>query len=538
MQLTDSLIASATSLDASPFSYSPNETSREEARSTPLSSANSVPANQTTQSVMIDTQTSKSEVESTSTAAQESDGSSNEDGFLSFEDWKRLNLLQSVQVHDENGEQVHPPKVREAPQPRDRPHDHAIDSIGDEIDIQIEPSTYGKTSKERFNYASFDCAAAVLKSNPEAKGSSSILDENRDRYMLNKCSASNKFVIVEMCEDILVDTVVLANFEFFSSTFKEFHISVSDRHPTSERGWKSLGTFMANNTRAIQVFAVENPLIWARYVRIEFISHYGSEFYCPLTLLRIHGTTMMEEYKNQENGKLEEVLQDSSNSISLSEATGSVPIETVYDSSNRHPSMPTLESFRLVDNLSSNDAQGVPKVRINHTDSDSTPLILDVSTSSEHTTNLSGNSLTELPSNTSQLNISGETQSRSTDDESPTTASPSAIISNSKSSELVQDNISNVSVAASEKSETASMSVSPTTQESVYKTITKRLSLLEANATLSLRYIEEQSQLLRDVFNKMERRHSAKIDAVLSELNVTWVTQMQYFVTFLCIIFR
>src|SRR5271170_1030499 len=537
MQRTESAIVSATSLASSSFSYTGNQTSGDEARSTPASSATSVPANQTTQSAMIDTQASKSEVESTLAAPQESDGASNEDGFLSFEDWKRLNLLQSAQVHDENGEQAHPPKVREAPQPRDRPNDHAIDSIGDEIDIQIEPSTYGKTSKERFNYASFDCAAAVLKSNPEAKGSSSILDENRDRYMLNKCSASNKFVIVEMCEDILVDTVVLANFEFFSSTFKEFHISVSDRHPTSERGWKSLGTFMANNTRAIQVFAVENPLIWARYVRIEFISHYGSEFYCPLTLLRIHGTTMMEEYKNQENGKLEEVLQDSSNSISLSEATGSVPIETVYDSSNRDPSMPTLESFRLVDNLSSNDAQGVPKVRINHTDSDSTPLILDVSTSSEHTTNLSGNSLTELPSNTSQLNISGETQSRSTDDESPTTASPSAIISNSKSSELVQDNISNVSVAASEKSETASMSVSPTTQESVYKTITKRLSLLEANATLSLRYIEEQSQLLRDVFNKMERRHSAKIDAVLYELNATWVTQLQYFVTFLLIIF-
>ena len=115
--------------------------------------------------------------------------------------------------------------------------------------------------------------------------------------MLNKCGASSKIVIVEMCEDILVNTVVLANFEFISSTFKEFRISVTDRYPTNERGWKSLGTFVGNNTRSIQVFAVENPLIWARYIRIEFISHYGSEFYCPLTLLRIHGTTMMGDTK-------------------------------------------------------------------------------------------------------------------------------------------------------------------------------------------------------------------------------------------------
>src|SRR5271170_7903736 len=392
MQRTESAIVSATSLDSSSFSYTGNQTSGDKARSTPASSATSMPANQTTQSAIIDT--SKSDVESTSVAAQESDGSSSEDGFLSFEDWKRLNLLQSAQVHDENGEQALLPKVREAPQPRDRPHDHAIDSIGDEIDIQIEPSTYGKTSKERFNYASFDCAAAVLKSNPEAKGSSSILDENRDRYMLNKCGANNKFVIVEMCEDILVDTIVLANFEFFSSTFKEFRISVTDRYPTNERGWKSLGTFMANNTRAIQVFAVENPLIWARYVRIDFISHYGSEFYCPLTLLRIHGTTMMEEYKNQENVKLEEAFQDISKSISVSEAIVSVPAKTVYDPSNQDPSMPAIESSPPDEDLSSNYAQGV---RINHSDLNSTHLILDLSTSFEYTTNLSGNSLTELP---------------------------------------------------------------------------------------------------------------------------------------------
>jgi hypothetical protein len=73
-------------------------------------------------------------------------------------------------------------------------------------------------------------------------------------------------------------------------------------------------------------------------------------------------------------------------------------------------------------------------------------------------------------------------------------------------------------------------SVNPTTQESVYKTITKRLGLLEANATLSLRYIEEQSQLLRDVFGKMERRHGQKMDSFLSDINSTLSAQLQYFV--------
>jgi hypothetical protein len=76
---------------------------------------------------------------------------------------------------------------------------------------------------------------------------------------------------------------------------------------------------------------------------------------------------MMDEYKNQENAKLEEAFQDISKSILVSEAIVGVPVETVYDPSNRDPSMPAIESFPPVEDLSSNDAQG----RI-HTDLNST----------------------------------------------------------------------------------------------------------------------------------------------------------------------
>lgn len=88
-----------------------------------------------------------------------------------------------------------------------------------------------KFYKDRFNYASFDCAATIIKTNKEAKGAHNILIENKDSYMLNKCDAPNKFVIIELCQDILVDTVVIGSFEFFSSMFKDIRISVSDRFP-------------------------------------------------------------------------------------------------------------------------------------------------------------------------------------------------------------------------------------------------------------------------------------------------------------------
>jgi hypothetical protein len=108
-----------------------------------------------------------------------------------------------------------------------------------------------KSLKERFNYASTDCAATVRKANKEAKGANAILYESKDQYLLNKCSADNKFVIINLCEPIRIDTIVMANYEFFSSTFKDFRIYVADRYPSKD--WQLLGQWQARNTRDLQV---------------------------------------------------------------------------------------------------------------------------------------------------------------------------------------------------------------------------------------------------------------------------------------------
>jgi hypothetical protein len=76
------------------------------------------------------------------------------------------------------------------------------------------------------------------------------LFESKDQYLLNKCSA-DKFVIINLCEEILIDTIVLANFEFFSSTFKDFRVYVANTYPTKD--WQLLGQWQAKNTRDLQV---------------------------------------------------------------------------------------------------------------------------------------------------------------------------------------------------------------------------------------------------------------------------------------------
>lgn len=68
----------------------------------------------------------------------------------------------------------------------------------------------------RRNYASKECGAKVLFANDEAENRNAVLnDKERDDYMRNPCErAQNKFLIIELCENIQVITLVLMLFYF------------------------------------------------------------------------------------------------------------------------------------------------------------------------------------------------------------------------------------------------------------------------------------------------------------------------------------
>lgn len=130
--------------------------------------------------------------------------------FLSFEEWKKQKELEA---------QEEPPKVSSTSM------GNALETIKEDtvslllLDVEVEDQ--GKTYKDKFNYASGDCAATVVKTNSDAKGALAILSEVKDLYLLNKCATPNKFVVIELCQDILVSSIVMANFELFSSMFRK-----------------------------------------------------------------------------------------------------------------------------------------------------------------------------------------------------------------------------------------------------------------------------------------------------------------------------
>lgn len=349
-----------------------------------------------------------------------------------------------------------------------------MDPFTGEIDFLFAASDDpGKTYKDRFNYASFDCGATVVKSNKDVKGAGAILVENKDSYLLNKCVAGSKHVIIELCQDILVDQVVVGNYEFFSSMFKDIRISVADRYPVASGEWKVLGDFTADNIRDLQTFDITVPQIWARYVKLEFLSHWGHEYYCPISVVRVHGTTMMEEWKRSggEGGvEAGEKVDDS------------VTQETVVFEKTPEP----FHEEEIQENVVEKNNPS-----LNHTVIEKGECIPKLSLDK---VKLGLNEYCRLDEFYRKIGDSNGTNNTSTD-----------TMSNNNST------------------------TTPPTQESIYKTIMKRLSLLESNATLSLQYVEEQSKVLRDLLYKIEKKQNSKIDDFLFHFNATVLQQLVMF---------
>lgn len=546
--------------------------------------------------------------------------------FMSFEDWKKqtqekaghdeerrkrdgshdtLDMSQEdegieMDIHAIIGEQ----SGRNSRRPREQEQDSNLRAQkASEPTAAAEKARYrskdaGKTCKERFNFASVDAGGQIMKANLEAKSTSALLKENRDVYMLNVCQAKNKFIIVELSDSIYVETVALANFEFFSSTFRQFRVSVSAKYPVKLDKWSTLGTFEAQNTRDIQAFLVESPLIEARYLRIEFLNHYGNEFYCPVSLLRVHGQTMLQEVMSWERaasgeddddeveeaeiaaeerpaaGDVEDIeFDDARVADGLREAQQA--LEQLVETAN-HMSSEALDNTIISEVIESLENATILQTTspLQQQDSSGRDFFSDLSfnkTCALESTTSTAYSTTTLISNHSLFSNIPKSEFRTTESQTNTQLTSTSVISvaqitdtttsipslpetslsvlkptasatstssiTSISGQSQNGTISSINRASATSSAqsvkstktTSSASVQPTTQESFFKTVTKRLQLLEANSTLSLKYIEEQSRILREAFNKVEKRQLSKTTTFLENLNNSVLAELHRF---------
>jgi hypothetical protein len=216
--------------------------------------------------------------------------------FLSFEEWKEKQRLLSpppavVEDNSRGGFHTSPDMT---PQHLDRdnyPNDSKLHhSLTPQELVPPVIPPYLPPLTDRFNYASSDCSARIHSSSPASPSSAAhILSSKKDKYMLSPCSAKSKYVIVELCDDIRIDTVQLANFEFFSGVFKQVRIRVAMNYPGSgdeEEGWTEMGTYEGKNVRGVQVIILQ-PLI-SQFPVTYICTHVDISPSKPTSILPLH----------------------------------------------------------------------------------------------------------------------------------------------------------------------------------------------------------------------------------------------------------
>ncbi|KAL6947351.1 hypothetical protein ACO0QE_002234 [Hanseniaspora vineae] len=401
---------------------------------------------------------------------------------------------------------------------------------------QVYVEDEGKIYKKKFNFASLDCAATIVASNKEAQSAMSILQENKDRSLLFPCNIqSTKFVVIELCEDILVEEIEIANFEFFSATFEKIKVMASDRYPVLKHnngnancscepalqdvggmlgnennssvipgtkkandncctgGWRVLGEFTANDTMDVQKFAIQDPQLWAKYLRVEILSHYGDEFYCPISVLRVHGKTMMDEFKQEE-----QIYYDEQQKVMESEPHQAEPL---VDEVSRESASDDLMDECLI---YGGDAEQLDDELF-----------------------ISNNLLLQYQSNVFQSNSSDNTSSEKISKKVCLAEFPYVKFDDfmkrtdkngSSNGQILQPPL---------QSSHRGLNSGSSAEESIFKNIMKRLSLLESNASMSILYLEEQSKMLSQSFGRLETKYAQIMEDVVSSINSTMTSNIE-----------
>jgi len=197
----------------------------------------------------------------------------------------------------------------------------------------------------RFNYASDRNGAKVLASNREAKNAKAALSDNADAYFITPCAAPHKWFLVELSEEVLVDTVVLSHGEYYSAPFNDIDVFVSRTYPpASDGGWTPLARLAVLHERGVQTFALPTAS-WAQFMVLAARSHHGDGRYCTLTQLSVHGKDTAEALR-EEMARAEAEVGEVAHALRAGSGGGSSdpppPAEAVVDAPATAPVPPVV----------------------------------------------------------------------------------------------------------------------------------------------------------------------------------------------------
>ncbi|TXT08980.1 hypothetical protein VHUM_02454 [Vanrija humicola] len=441
------------------------------------------------------------------------DDEDEEEEFESFEEWKRRKEAEEEDDDDEYCEPEDDAQSEGAdegaslPRSRDTTNDSEAlaktDAAPPSIPVEINSSTLGSTAApgpntppaggtdskplplpHRYNYASPDCSARVLSSSPQTQHASSILHKSRDRYMLTPCRAQQHYVVVELCDEIRIEAMELAVWEFFSGVVREIRLSVGDEEAGDGPGaWTEVATFVGKNVRGVQSFQLSEPTSFHRFVRLDFPSFYGTEYYCPVSQLKVYGMNQMDAFKmeqkrlvaargarEQEKARERELQREREREA---EATQSRERDLKEREDDERRERELCELEKLVQEQArrmSGEALFSPEASVD----------------------------CSVPSQAAAVVLSQPPASDDNNDIKPPSPPQAA--------ENAEPNGGAVVAPSSPNSDKTAAAAPSDSSESIYAFIIRRLTALEGNSTLVARYIDEHGKALRTSLARAEKR--------------------------------
>src|SRR5690625_2763697 len=92
-----------------------------------------------------------------------------------------------------------------------------------------------------------------------------------------------------------------------------------------------LGTFTSNDVRTVQGFKLHNNG-FVKFLKIELNSYYGSEHFCPISVIRVFGTSLFDEVERIDKPEPIDYVNQDENSVSEESMQQPVPGPDIFGS--------------------------------------------------------------------------------------------------------------------------------------------------------------------------------------------------------------
>jgi len=249
-----------------------------------------------------------------------------------------------------------------------------------------------------------------------------------------------------------------------------------------------------------------------RYIRIDFHSHYGSEFYCPVSLLRVYGLTHLEEWKwDSKADRYEQLLipahalprKPDAESLSPTpttiDAAVDTPLVTQTPDPPTEPSAETQHPRMNADSEPSGDITA-PVPEPTSTPQDTRPDISSTPLVDAESVHATATDQQQPPPSSVSHSISDSSQSTSVPTPQTTEITSSLTV---RSPPPPPPSQATPIISLGTQALVPPPHVGGSGGESIYRTIMNRIAMLELNATLHARYAGEHTVGVRELLKRL-----------------------------------